>query len=185
MLQRFQYHFFNKTFCSTWTHVAVIYYQGEAGMMASAVQNPSGMVWSVLLQRGLRSFTPYIGCVVWVFSWEVVTFCCCILCNILMSSSCKFMQEKWPLFWCVYAALLALWGTATGNATPVMKAEFGPAVALCLVWCDVLRNSGMPFNLSFLSCEIDKYWTIGMGWSGGKLGKLLPRLGSSITIISK
>lgn len=44
-----------------------------------------------------------------------------------------------------------------------MKAESGPGMALCLVCCDVLRNSGMPFNLSFLSCEIDKCWTIGMG----------------------
>lgn len=164
-------------------HVVFVYYRGEAAMVVSAVQNPSGMVWSVLLQRGLWSFTPYAGCIAWVFSWEAVTFCDVYFVHILMSGFASLWKRSGPCS--VVCAELSAVRDCSGNATPVVKAEFGPTVALCLAWCDVLRNSAMPFNLSFLSCEIDKYWTIGMGWSGGKLGKLLPRLGSSITIISK
>jgi hypothetical protein len=44
------------------------------------------------------------------------------------------------------------------------------------------RVSCFYFVVSYIT---DKSWIIGMAWSGGKLGKLLPRSGSYTTTISK
>lgn len=110
-------------------------------------------------------------------------FVVCILCNTLMSGFGKFMQDKWPLLWCVCAVDSVrgyCWQYYTSNESWIWPCNGSLS---CLVGCS--GKFGNPFNLSFLSCDIDRYWTIGMGWRGGKLGKLLPRLGSSITIISK
>lgn len=64
-------------------------------------------------------------------------FCATHLCLVL-ASLCKINGPP-----CGVCVLLALRGAAAGNAAPVMKAEFGPAMALCLVWWDVLGYLGI------------------------------------------
>lgn len=56
-------------------------------------------------------------------------FCATHLCLVL-ASLCKINGPSCAL-------------CAAGSAAPVMKAEFGPAMALCLVWWDVLGNWGI------------------------------------------